>query len=135
MLKLKNGCSGCTGNTIIGAVANNAHIHLNGYLNYVVDNHVAINETHPGGISTSSSLKMYNSYALSNRVLANSAGALFFQGDGGCDNFAAGNAVDVTVATSAPASRNDWFRTALPNATQDCIAGVDTKLPVAFGYQ
>ena len=55
-----------TGNTIVGKVANNAHIHLNGELNYAVDNTVRVNDTVPGGICVSSSLSMYGSYVLSN---------------------------------------------------------------------
>ena len=72
---------------MIGKVANNAHIHINGYLNVVVDNFVqGENSTQPGGISVTSQLKMYNSYALSNRIVGNSAAFLYFGGDGGCDD-------------------------------------------------
>ena len=121
-----------TGNTIIGQVANNAHIHLNGELNYAVDNTVSVNETDSGGISVSSSLSMYGSYALSNVVVANSAGFLYFSGDGGCANYASENMVDVADAGSNVAARADWFKSArLPNASY-CIEGVDTTLPVIF---
>ncbi len=121
-----------TGNTIVGKVANNAHIHLNGELNYAVDNTVRVNDTVPGGICVSSSLSMYGSYALSNVVVANSAGSLYFSGDGGCANYASENMVDVTDAGSAVASRSNWFKTPrLPNASY-CINGVDTTLPVVF---
>ena len=117
-----------TGNTVIGQVANNAHIHINGYLNVVVDNTVrGVNATQPGGISVSSSLKMYSSYALSNRIVANSAGVLYFGGDGGCDNYAAANRVDVTSAASAPSRVGFNVIKAVPRA--DCIAGVDSTLP------
>jgi hypothetical protein len=124
-----------TGNTVIGQVADQAHIHLNGYLNLVVDNDVRINETAAGsgGIITSSQLKMYNSYALSNRVLGNSASEVAFYGDGGCDNFAAGNRVDVTIPGSPSATQANKGWKPLPNASQDCIAGVDTRLPIVFG--
>jgi|EP01047_Picozoa_sp_COSAG01_P046603 hypothetical protein len=121
-----------TGNTVVGRVANNAHIHLNGELNFVVDNTVRVNKSVPGGISVSSSLAMYGSYALSNVVVANSAGALYFSGDGGCANYASENVVDVRVAGSAVATRADWFKTrALPNASY-CIHGVGTMQPVVF---
>ena len=53
-----------TGNTVIGPVANNAHIHLNGELNYAVENTVRFNDTVPGGIAVSSSLAMYGSYVM-----------------------------------------------------------------------
>jgi len=117
-----------TGNTVVGNVANQAHIHVNGALNVVVDNTARINETLPGGIVISSSLSMYNSYALSNRVVGNSAGVVTIQGDGGCDNYASANVVDVAVAGSKPAAFNLWEKP-VPNASQDCIAGVDSTLP------
>ena len=41
----------------------------------------------PGGIAVTSSLPMYGSFALSNVVVANSAGVLTFGGDGGCANY------------------------------------------------
>ena len=117
-----------TGNTVVGNVANQAHIHVNGALNVVVDNTARINETLPGGIVISSSLSMYNSYALSNRVVGNSAGVVTIQGDGGCDNYVSANAVDVAVAGSKPAAFNLWQKP-VPNVSQDCIAGVDSTLP------
>ena len=78
----------------------------------------------PGGIAISSSLSMYGSYALSNVVVANSAGVLTFSGDGGCANYASENVVDVAVRGSASPGLNLWFKTRL-NAS-DCIAGVDS---------
>jgi hypothetical protein len=124
-----------TGNTVVAPVGNKAHIHINGYLNLVVDNDVRINETAvgSGGIITSSQLKMYNSWSLSNRVVGNSASEVAFYGDGGCDNFAAGNRVDVTRPGSAAATQADGGWKPLPNVSQDCIAGVDTFAPVVFG--
>jgi parallel beta-helix repeat protein len=121
-----------TGNTVIGHVANNAHIHLNGELNFAVDNLVQVNATVPGGIAVSSSLSMYDSYALSNVVVANSAGVLYFSGDGGCANYASENVVDVTIPGSAAATHPYYFKTtALPNASY-CVPGVDTMQPVVF---
>ena len=117
-----------TGNTVIGKVANQAHIHINGALNLVVDNTVRINETLPGGIDVSSSISMYNSYALSNRIVGNSAGLVTIQGDGGCDNYASSNVEDVTAAGSKPAVFNLWQKP-VPNASQDCIVGVDSTWP------
>ena len=120
-----------TSNTVIGKVANNAHIHINGYLNVVVDNFVqGENSTQPGGISVTSQLKMYNSYALSNRIVGNSAAFLYFGGDGGCDNYAAGNRLDVGRPGST-VSRLGFPLTAMQTVVKgDCIAGVDSTLPV-----
>jgi hypothetical protein len=39
-----------------------------------------VNATLPGGIMVSSSISMYDSYALSNVVVANSAGQVYFAG-------------------------------------------------------
>ena len=85
---------------------------------------VKVNRSSPGGIAVSSSLSMYGSYALSNVVVANSAGVLTFQGDGGCANYASENVVDVAVPGSAVAGLNLWFKTPL-NASE-CIAGGGT---------
>lgn len=120
-----------TSNTVLGKVANNAHIHLNGYLNVAVDNFVqGINATQPGGIAVSSSLTMYNSYALSNRVVGNSASFLYFNGDGGCDNYAAGNRVDVGSPDAARARVG--FNVIKAINASSCIAGVDTLLPAVI---
>ena len=119
-----------TSNTVRGQVTNNAHIHINGYLNLVVDNTVqGINATQ-GGISATSQLDMYNSYAISNRIVANSASLLFFGGDGGCDNYAAGNRVDVSSPGSAGSHVGFNVMSAVPKS--DCIAGVDSTMPVVI---
>lgn len=112
---------------------------MNGELNFAIDNTVKYNQTVPGGIAVSSSLSMYGSYALSNVVVANSAGVLTFSGDGGCANYASENVIDVSAPGSAVSKLNLWFKTPL-NAS-DCIEGAgttasqivrDVGLPVAL---
>ena len=66
---------------------------------------------------------MYNSYALSNRIIGNSCGRLSLGGDGGSDNYAAENSANVSLAGAASPSVHLWFR---PVNVSSRIAGVDT---------
>jgi parallel beta-helix repeat protein len=112
------------GNTVIANVTYDQGIHINGELNVVVDNTVLmLDGVTPGGIACTSQLKMYNSYALSNRILGNTCGRLALGGDGGNDNYAAENSVNISVAGAASPSVRDWFKGV--NASSR-IAGVDT---------
>jgi len=111
-----------TGNTIVGDVANDQHIHINGALNMVVDNTVLrADRVTPGGIAVTSQMKMYNSYALSNRIVGNSVGVVMTHGDGGCDNYGVGNKLDV----GAVGSQNAVYQISnLPS--RGCIQGTTT---------
>lgn len=96
----------------------------NGELNVVVDNTVLLLDgATPGGIACTSQLKMYNSYALSNRIMGNTCGRLSLGGDGGSDNYAAENTLNISVAGSASPSVRDWFK---PVNVSSRISGVDT---------
>ena len=112
------------GNTVVANVTFDQGIHVNGYLNTVVDNTVLLLDGQtPGGIACTSQLEMYSSFALSNRIVGNTCGRLALGGDGGNDNWLAENTLNISKAGSASPSVTDWFK----NVNESCrIAGVDT---------
>jgi hypothetical protein len=77
-----------------------------------------------GGIACTSQLKMYSSYALSNRIIGNSCGRLSFGGDGGSDNYAAENRANISLPGAASPSVKQWFAHSVNASSR--IAGVDT---------
>jgi parallel beta-helix repeat protein len=115
-----------TGNKVVANCTYDQAIHINGELNIVVDNTVLRLDGTPAGIACTSQLSMYNSYALSNRIVGNTCGHLALGGDGGCDNYAADNTANVSIAGATLPTVTNWFRS--PNQSI-CIAGTDTIEP------
>ena len=112
------------GNTVVANVTYDQGIHINGALNVVVDNTVLLLDgVTPGGIACTSQLAMYDSYALSNRIVGNTCGRLALGGDGGSDNYAAENTANVTLAGAASPLVTNWFK---PVNASSRIAGVGT---------
>lgn len=112
-----------TGNKVVANCTYDQAIHINGELNIVVDNVALRLDGTPAGIACTSQLKMYNSYALSNRIIGNTCGHLALGGDGGCDNYLADNTANVSVAGATVPTVTNWFQ---PPNRSICIAGTDT---------